>query len=58
METWKSPRRVEEEITLYLQERFEHHYQRMETGEITREEMVKAMQEETSYAELEKPELF
>jgi hypothetical protein len=54
METWKSPRKIEEEVTNYLRGRFETYYQRWENGEITREEMVKSMEDETKYVDLDK----
>lgn len=57
-EQWKSPRKVEEEIRQYLMQRFEYHYKRWENGEITREEMIQVMNDETNWADLEEEQLF
>lgn len=57
-EQWKSPRKVEEEIRQYLQGRFEYHYTRWEHGEITREEMIENMNQETQWADLGEEQLF
>lgn len=43
---WKSPRKVEEEITLYRRKRFEEYWQMCEIGLMTRLEMLEKLKEE------------
>lgn len=48
-----SARKVEEDITLYKRERFEHHMSQADKGRITRKMAIKAMEDECNWADLE-----
>jgi hypothetical protein len=48
-ETWKSPRKVEEEIKEYKRNRFETYMKMADDGELTRELALAAFAEEDSY---------
>ena len=45
-ETWKSPRRVEEEVKEYRRKRFETYMGMADRGEISRELAIQALKEE------------
>lgn len=49
MESWKSPRSVEEDIQLYLRKRFEDYLQLEDDGTLTRELAIAALREEMEY---------
>lgn len=48
-ETWKSPRKVEEELKEYRRQRFETYMEAADRGEIERELAIQAFKEEDSY---------
>ena len=48
-ETFKSPRKVEEEIKQYRRDRFETYMEAADRGEITRELAIAAFRDEDSY---------
>jgi hypothetical protein len=49
METWKSPRKIEEEAKAYVMERFESYMQMVDRGELTRAIAIAALTEEVGY---------
>lgn len=50
-ETYKSPRKVEEEIRNYKRERFESYMQRADSGELPRALAITALREELDHIE-------
>lgn len=50
-EQWKSPRKIEEEVSAYRQKRFEDYMQMEDRGEITRELAITALREEIEYSD-------
>lgn len=48
-ETWKSPRKIDEEIKEYKRKRFETYMEMADRGEITRSLAIQAFKEEDSY---------
>lgn len=48
-ETWKSPRKVEEEIRTYQRNRFEMYMQMEDAGHLTRDLAISALREELEY---------
>lgn len=45
-ETWKSPRKIEEEVREYHKERFEWYMQRVDVGEISLEDAILELRSE------------
>ncbi len=50
-EQWKSPRKIEEEVSAYRQKRFEDYMVLVDKGEITRALAFTALREEIQYSE-------
>lgn len=48
-ETFKSPRKIEEEIRNYKRERFEKYMTEVDDGRLTRELAIAALREEVEY---------
>lgn len=51
-DTWKSPRRIEEDVRAYRHKRFEDYMQMEDRGELTRALAITALREEMNYKEL------
>lgn len=56
-ETWKSPRKIEEEVRNYRRKRFEDYMVLADNGELTRELACTALREEIEYSELDLSDL-
>lgn len=53
--TWKSPRKIEEEIRLYQRKRFEDYMELEDVGMLTRELALAALREELAVVENDCP---